>query len=147
MFKSCSNSQLLRRVLWISTEQTIGASLKHKNTQPLYMFNRVRVFQLHSFDFLYHLSKDWYFLRFFLAPPAIFGPWRYNSSTLFTRLNLRLGFKPLGPGFKILIKTGSKLFTQSHWNSQHTFLCALDRHRWYRLLFSQIFVNNYYLRN
>ena len=40
MFKSCSNSQLLRRVLWISAEQTIGASLKHKNTQPLYIFNR-----------------------------------------------------------------------------------------------------------
>ena len=46
MFKSCSNSQLLRRVLWISAEQTIGASLKHKNTQPLYMFNRVRVLHL-----------------------------------------------------------------------------------------------------
>ena len=46
MFKSCSNSQLLRRVLWISAEQPIGASLKHKNTQPLYMFNRVRVLHL-----------------------------------------------------------------------------------------------------
>ena len=59
MFKSCSNSQLLRRVLWISAEQPIGASLKHKNTQPLYIFNRVRVLHLnrlkertwlHSFD-------------------------------------------------------------------------------------------------
>ena len=40
MFKSCSNSKLLRRVLWISAEQTIGASLKHKNTQPLFIFNR-----------------------------------------------------------------------------------------------------------
>ena len=40
MFQTCSNSQLLRRVLWISAEQTIGASLKHKNTQPLYIFNR-----------------------------------------------------------------------------------------------------------
>ena len=46
MFQTCSNSQLLRRVLWISAEQTIGASLKHKNTQPLYMFNRVRVLHL-----------------------------------------------------------------------------------------------------
>ena len=59
MFQTCSNSQLLRRVLWISAEQTIGASLKHKNTQPLYIFNRVRVLHLnrlkertwlHSFD-------------------------------------------------------------------------------------------------
>ena len=38
MFQTCSNSQLLRRVLWISAEQTIGASLKHKYTQPLYIF-------------------------------------------------------------------------------------------------------------
>ena len=40
VFQTCFNSQLLRRVLWISAEQTIGASLKHKNTQPLYIFNR-----------------------------------------------------------------------------------------------------------
>ena len=46
MFQTCSNSQLLRRVLWISAEQTIGASLKHKKTQPLYIFNRVRVLHL-----------------------------------------------------------------------------------------------------
>ena len=46
MFQTCSNSQLLRRVLWISAEQTIGASLKHKNTQPLYIFSRVRVLHL-----------------------------------------------------------------------------------------------------
>ena len=48
MFQTCSNSQLMRRVLWISAEQAIGASLKHKNTQPLYMFNRVRVPHLNS---------------------------------------------------------------------------------------------------
>ena len=41
MFQTCSNSQLLRRVVWISAEQTIGASLKHKNTQPLYIFNSI----------------------------------------------------------------------------------------------------------
>ena len=46
MFQTCSNSQLLRRVLWISAEKTIGASLKHKNTQPLYIFSRVRVLHL-----------------------------------------------------------------------------------------------------
>ena len=46
MFKTCSNSQLLRRVLWISAEQPIGASLKHKNTQPLYIIHRVRVLHL-----------------------------------------------------------------------------------------------------
>jgi hypothetical protein len=46
VFQTCSNSQLLRRVLWISAEQAIGASLTHKNTQPLYMFNRVRVLHL-----------------------------------------------------------------------------------------------------
>ena len=46
MFQTCSNSQLLRRVLWISAEETIGASLKHKNTQPLYIFSRVRVLHL-----------------------------------------------------------------------------------------------------
>ena len=46
MLQTSNNSQLLRRVLWISAEQTIGASLKHKNTQPLYMFNRVRVLHL-----------------------------------------------------------------------------------------------------
>jgi hypothetical protein len=70
MFKTCSNSQLLRRVLWISAEQAIGASLKHKNTQPLYMFNRVRVLHLnrlkertwlHSFGWMgLKKSKTWW---------------------------------------------------------------------------------------
>ena len=56
--------------------------------------------------FLCQLNSKSYFLRFSIVP--------YNSSTLFARLDLRLGFKPVGPGFKLLIKTGSKLFTQSH---------------------------------
>ena len=46
MFQTWDNSQLLRRVLWISAELTIVSSLKHKNTQPLYIFNRVRVLHL-----------------------------------------------------------------------------------------------------
>ena len=46
MFQTCDNSQLLRRVLWISAELTIVSSLKHKNTQPLYIFNRLRVLHL-----------------------------------------------------------------------------------------------------
>ena len=59
MFQTWENSQLLRRVLWISAELTIVSSLKHKNTQPLYIFNRVRVLHLdrlkegtwlHNFD-------------------------------------------------------------------------------------------------
>ena len=61
MFQTWDNSQLLRRVLWISAELTIVWSLKHKNTQPLYIFNRVKVLHLdrlkegtwlHSFDLL-----------------------------------------------------------------------------------------------
>ena len=60
MFQTSDNSQLLRRVLWISKELTIVSSLKHKNTQPIYIFNRVRVLHLerlkegtwfHSFAF------------------------------------------------------------------------------------------------
>ena len=46
MFQTWDNSQLLRRVLWISAELTIVSSWKHKNTQPLYIFNRVRVLHL-----------------------------------------------------------------------------------------------------
>ena len=46
MFQTWDNSQLLRRVLWISAELTIVSSLKHKNTQPLYILNRVRVLHL-----------------------------------------------------------------------------------------------------
>ena len=46
MFQTWNNIQLLRRVLWISAELTIVSSLKHKNTQPLYIFNRVRVLHL-----------------------------------------------------------------------------------------------------
>ena len=61
MFQTWDNSQLLRRVLWISAELTIVSSLKHKNTQPLYIFNRVRVLHLdrlkegtwlHSFEYV-----------------------------------------------------------------------------------------------
>ena len=40
MYHTWDNSQLLRRVLWISAELDIVSSLKHKNTQPLYIFNR-----------------------------------------------------------------------------------------------------------
>ena len=40
MFQTADNSQLLRRVLWINAELTIVWSLKHKNTQPSYIFNR-----------------------------------------------------------------------------------------------------------
>ena len=40
MFQTWDNSQLLRRVLWISAELNIVSSLKHKNTQPLYIFKR-----------------------------------------------------------------------------------------------------------
>ena len=39
-FQTWDNSQLLRRVLWIRAELTIVSSLKHKNTQPLYIFKR-----------------------------------------------------------------------------------------------------------
>jgi hypothetical protein len=40
MFQTLDNSQLLRRVLCINAELTIVSSLKHKNTQPSYIFNR-----------------------------------------------------------------------------------------------------------
>ena len=46
MFQTWDNSQLLRRVLWISAELTIVSSLKHKNKQTLYVFNRVGVLHL-----------------------------------------------------------------------------------------------------
>ena len=46
MFQTSNNSQLLRRVLWINAELTTVWSLKHKNTQSLYIFNRVRVLHL-----------------------------------------------------------------------------------------------------
>ena len=83
MFQTCSNSQLLRRVLWISAEQAIGASLKHKNSQPLYMFNRVRVPHLnslkertwlHSFGFSGVLEKMYVILCFYLVQ-ASWQPW------------------------------------------------------------------------
>ena len=40
MFQTSDNSQLLRRVLWINSEMTIVWSLKHRNTQPSYIFIR-----------------------------------------------------------------------------------------------------------
>ena len=75
MFQTCSNSQLLRRVLWISAEQPIGASLKHKNTQPLYIFHRARVLHLnrlkertwlHSFVCIYILWRWLWSVHHFL---------------------------------------------------------------------------------
>jgi hypothetical protein len=95
MFKTCSNSQLLRRVLWISAEQTIGASFKHKNTQPLYISNRVRVLHLnrlkertwlHSFGKMalgeVGVSLPWWCHPLVLLAP---GYWRrfLNSVLLF----------------------------------------------------------------
>ena len=69
MFKTCSNSQLLRRVLWISAEKTIGASFKHKNTQPLFIFNRVRVLHLNRLK-----ERTW--LHSFVKISLIFGVWK-----------------------------------------------------------------------
>ena len=40
MFQTSDNSQLLRRVLSINVELTIVSSLKHKSTQPIYVFSR-----------------------------------------------------------------------------------------------------------
>ena len=40
MVQTWDNSQLLIKVLWISAELTIFSSLKHKNTQPLYILHR-----------------------------------------------------------------------------------------------------------
>ena len=40
MFKSCSNSLLCTDSQYSSQQLTIGATFKHKCTQPLYIFNR-----------------------------------------------------------------------------------------------------------
>ena len=40
MFQTSYNSQQLRRVLWINADLTIVWSLKNKNTQRIYIFNR-----------------------------------------------------------------------------------------------------------
>ena len=40
MFKTCSNSLLCTDSQYSSQLLTIGAGLKHKNAQPLYIFNR-----------------------------------------------------------------------------------------------------------
>ena len=40
LFQTSDNSQLLTRVLWINAELTIVSSLKQKNTQAIYIFNR-----------------------------------------------------------------------------------------------------------
>ena len=40
MFQTCSNSLLCTDSQYSSQKLTIGASLKHKNTQSLYIFNR-----------------------------------------------------------------------------------------------------------
>ena len=57
MFQSCYYSQLLRRVLLVSAELTIGATLKHKNTQHLYIFNRIRVLHLNRLKGTRYLCK------------------------------------------------------------------------------------------
>ena len=40
MFQTSDKSQLLRRVLWINAQLTIVWSLKHKISQPIYIFSR-----------------------------------------------------------------------------------------------------------
>jgi hypothetical protein len=65
MFQTWDNSQLLRRVLWISAEQTIVLSLKHKKTQSLYIFNRVRVLHLDKLKegtWLHSFGLDWWMI-------------------------------------------------------------------------------------
>ena len=38
MFQTSDNNQLLKRVLWINADLTIVSSLKHQNTQPIFIF-------------------------------------------------------------------------------------------------------------
>ena len=40
MLQTSDKSQLLRRVLWINAQPTIVWSMKHKISQPIYIFNR-----------------------------------------------------------------------------------------------------------
>jgi hypothetical protein len=40
MFQTSDKSQLLRRVLWINAQLTSVWSLKHKISQPIYIFHR-----------------------------------------------------------------------------------------------------------
>jgi hypothetical protein len=64
MFQTWDNSHLLRRVLWISAELSVVSSLKHKNTQPLYMFNRVRVLhldRLKEVTWLHSFVQKWWY--------------------------------------------------------------------------------------
>ena len=44
-------------VLLVSAELTIGATLKHKNTQHLYIFNRIRVLHLNRLKGTRYLCK------------------------------------------------------------------------------------------
>ena len=84
MFQTWDNSQLLRRVLWISAELTIVSSLKHKNTQPLYIFNRVRILHLdrlkegtwlHSFGAILLLRIEFVQFSFFYF--HVFCRWHF----------------------------------------------------------------------
>ena len=96
MFQTSGNSQLLRRVLWINAELTIVWSLKHQNTKPIYIFNRVRVLHLdrlkegtwlHSFVFYDEkLSKKHKVVNFYYCLKqggAYFVSWRISRSKAF----------------------------------------------------------------
>ena len=102
MFQTSDNSQLLRRVLWISAELTIVSSLKHKNTQPRYSFNRVRVLYLdrlkegtwlHSFDL--HWQNDFFFQKLlWIWLILVVICYKFRSTIILIIMNL----SNLGPG-------------------------------------------------
>ena len=106
MFQTWDNSQLLRRVIWVSTKLTIVSSLKHKNTQPLYIFNGVRALHLdrlkegtwlHSFVFngsnaekgRFCIFKNWFLKKTWLQKL------RLDSNLVLPRLgNSGIGVHP-----------------------------------------------------
>ena len=99
MFQTWDNSQLLRRVLWISAELTIVSSLKHKNTQLLYIFNRVRVLHLdrlkegtwlHSFGIIKLNNNYQMMYQFFSFISTHFDNWQLRILDSIFSLNFAL---------------------------------------------------------
>ena len=107
MFQTSENSQLLRRVLWINAELTIVWSLKHQNTQPIYIFNRVSVLHLdrlkegtwlHSFECRYpNCSYSNVLKHAFYTCSEYFSIWKVREKIAFFHERLGLCSKYVNP--------------------------------------------------
>ena len=133
MFQTWDKSQLLRRVLWINAQLTNVWHLKHKISQPIYIFNRensqnpespsgtrrgLDFIALHTQTYFKHASMNLILCKFDVKYPVTTATRKLLSGQL---NKTRQKFASLPPVFFLLLLIFQYLFFlkfTKEWNSK-----------------------------